>query len=121
VNNRILGKEGENIATGYLVKKGYQILQRNYQKRSGEIDIIALDFDEICFIEVKTRKSGTYGYPEEAIDERKLAKISETAETWLEENEKTDSLWRIDAISVVFESKNPSIIHLKNISIEFDD
>ena len=109
------------MAVDYLAKKGYRILQRNYLKRSGEIDIIAVDFDEICFIEVKTRSSEAYGYPEEAIDDNKLRKIVETAEQWLEENDSTEKNWRIDAISVIPYPKKPSITHLKNISLEFGE
>ena len=121
MNNQATGKEGEDLASAYLEKKGYRILERNYRKQSGEIDIIALEMNEICFIEVKTRKSAEFGFPEEAIDNDKLARIVETAETWLEENEETETGWRIDAISIIMHHKGPSITHLKNISLDFDE
>lgn len=65
------GKIGEDMATEYLNKKGYKILERNFECRQGEIDIIALDKDEIVFVEVKTRTSKKYGLAAEAVDENK--------------------------------------------------
>ena len=58
-----LGKIGENLASEYLEKQGYLILERNFACRQGEIDIIAKDEKEFVFVEVKTRKSLKFGYP----------------------------------------------------------
>lgn len=102
----------------YLKKLGYQILDRNYQKKTGEIDLIAEDPEknEIVFIEVKTRKSGKYGYPEEAVNQRKLKKIEKTALFWLNERAKPNRLWRIDILAVEIQKK-VQITHLKNVSL----
>lgn len=102
----------------YLSEKGYEILERNYQKRIGEIDLIAMNpkKDEIVFIEVKTRKTGTYGRPEEAVDQRKLKKIEKTALLWLNENRKTNVLWRIDVLALELKSET-KITHLKNVTL----
>ena len=102
----------------YLSEKGYEILERNYQKKTGEIDLIARspEKDEIVFIEVKTRKTGTYGRPEEAVDQRKLKKIEKTALFWLQENKKTDILWRIDILALELQGET-KITHLKNVSL----
>lgn len=102
----------------YLSEKGYEILERNYQKRTGEIDLIAKSpkKDEIVFIEVKTRKSGIYGRPEEAVDLRKLKKIEKTALFWLNENRKTDMLWRIDILALELQDKR-KITHLENVTL----
>ena len=62
------GKIGENIAVSYLEKIGYKIIDRNFECRQGEIDIVALDNDIIVFIEVKTRASALYGLPKEAVN-----------------------------------------------------
>lgn len=113
-----LGKQGEKIVENYLKEKGYQILDRNYQKRFGEIDLIALSPDkkEIVFIEVKTRKSKQYGYPEEAVNQKKLEKIQKTGLMWLEENYETDMHWCIDVISLELSGKE-KITHLKNVTL----
>ena len=102
----------------YLTEKGYEILERNYQKKTGEIDLIAKnpEKDEVVFIEVKTRKTETYGWPEEAVDQKKLRKIEKTALYWLQENKKTDILWRIDILALELQNKM-KITHLKNVSL----
>jgi putative endonuclease len=118
VNNKDLGQQGEQMIESYLTEKGYRILERNYRKKTGEIDLIAKSpgEDEIIFIEVKTRKTGTYGRPEEAVDQRKLKKIEKTALFWLNENRKIDVLWRIDILSLELHDET-KITHLKNVSL----
>lgn len=66
-----LGKEGEDFAADYLQKQGYEIIDRNFECKQGEIDIIAKDKNEYVFIEVKTRQNLHYGMPCEAVNERK--------------------------------------------------
>ena len=65
------GKQGEKIAAAFLKKNGYRIIETNYRCVLGEIDIIAREKVELVFIEVKTRKSGELGYPEEAVGNKK--------------------------------------------------
>lgn len=62
------GKTGEDISTEYLEKNGYQIIERNFRCNQGEIDIIAIQKNEIIFIEVKTRSNAHYGLPAEAVN-----------------------------------------------------
>ena len=79
------GKEGEKIAAAFLKKNGYRISEINFRCILGEIDIIARDKDEIVFIEVKTRKSGELGYPEQAVGIRKQKKMSHLASWYLQQ------------------------------------
>lgn len=118
MHNQELGKQGEDLIESHLYKKGYKILERNYRKKTGEIDLIALNptQDEIVFVEVKTRKSNTFGYPEEAVDAKKLKKIEKTALLWLNENRKAGMHWRIDILALEFKDK-PQITHLENVSL----
>lgn len=118
MNRRSLGNQGEIKAIKFLKEKGYRILERNYRKRTGEIDIIAFDphFNEYVFVEVKTRRSLKFGYPEESVDENKILKLTETAENWLLENEKFDVEWRIDIIGIEWKNKTVQIKHIQNIS-----
>jgi len=104
------------MASDYLKKIGYEILDKNYRKREGEIDLIARDGEEIVFIEVKSRQSGNFGYPEEAVDEKKIERIIDVANSWLDEKEKFDNLWRIDIIAIEFGVYPPKITQIKNIT-----
>ena len=61
------GRSGEEIASKYLERQGYEILDRNFNCNQGEIDIIAKDKNEIVFIEVKTRTDISYGEASEAV------------------------------------------------------
>lgn len=118
MDRKSLGNQGEIKAIKFLRGKSYRILDKNYRKRTGEIDIIAFDpnFNEYVFIEVKTRRSLKFGYPEESVDENKMLKLIETAENWLLENEKFDVEWRVDIISIEWKNKKEQIKHIQNIS-----
>lgn len=83
VNRRRQGTEYETIVASVLEKYGYRILKRNYWCRYGEIDLIALDKDELVFIEVKYRSKGEHGNPEEAVDQRKRQVICRVADDFL--------------------------------------
>ena len=78
-----LGKIGENLASEYLEKQGYLILERNFACRQGEIDIIAKDEKEFVFVEVKTRKSLKFGYPAEAVTNIKRKHMQKAAQYYL--------------------------------------
>lgn len=74
-----IGKKYEAQAAEFLEKQGYLILERNFQCRQGEIDLIGKEGEYLCFIEVKYRKSANYGTPLEAVTKAKQRKISKTA------------------------------------------
>jgi len=65
--NKLIGQKGENLATDYLLKNNFEILDRNYREGRIEIDIIAKKNKCLYFIEVKTRTNLNYGYPEESV------------------------------------------------------
>lgn len=118
MDKKLFGAAGESKAKEYLINKGYNIIQANYLKRSGEIDIIAFDpkYNEYVFVEVKTRSNNSFGYPEEAVDDEKISKIAETAENWLADNDIDDSEWRIDIISIEWRGEKIEIDHLENVT-----
>ena len=97
-----IGKIGEELARYYLSKKGYHILEQNYQVRFGEIDIIAEKNNCICFIEVKCRQSQKYGLPEESITRYKMNKIIKVAQLYIKQKHIEDKLFRFDVITVQF-------------------
>ena len=82
-NRRKVGKCYEDLAALYLKEQGYEILERNYRDRLGEIDLIAKDGRYLVFVEVKYRRDQTSGYPEEAVGGRKQQKIRHTAAYYL--------------------------------------
>ncbi len=94
------GKAGEELAVRYLKKKGYKVLEWNYTCPVGEIDIIAKDKKTIVFVEVKTRRSMSYGSARLAITPRKQRKISMTALYYLKSNHQMDQDARFDVVTV---------------------
>ena len=74
-----LGRKGEKIAERYLLDLGFKIIDKNFQTKFGEIDIIAQDKGDLVFVEVKTRVSTKFGLPEEAVTPRKIKRIVKAA------------------------------------------
>lgn len=104
---------GEDIANKHLQSLGYKILETNFRKGYGEIDIIAIDKDTLVFIEVKTRKSNKFGTPFEAITYYKIKSLEKTALFYKKLHPNLPEGLRIDAISVELDSENnPSNIEL---------
>ena len=80
--NQLLGQKGEEVACGYLRKKGYTIVTRNWRSKIGEIDIVAKRGDVLVFVEVKTRGGTGHGYPEEAITETNRQRMDRITDTY---------------------------------------
>jgi putative endonuclease len=99
--NRQVGMYGENIATNFLLKEGAIVEDRNFRTRFGEIDIVSRKDGIFTFSEVKTRRSGSHGAPEDAIDETKWQRMQEIAEIWLSRRKIDPSVpYRLDIFSV---------------------
>ena len=112
------GKVGENIAVSYLENKGYQIIQRNFECKQGEIDIIAKEKDEFVFIEVKTRTNVKYGKPKEAVDKTKKKHIYRSVEYYTYLNHIENMSIRIDVIEVYKKQEQYFIHHIKQAITE---
>lgn len=116
MTNKEIGKYGENLAKKYLENLGYKILDMNYKySRYGEIDIIALYKNELCFVEVKTRRNNKFGTPMEAITKDKLIKIQLSAKNYIQEKKPKFEHYRIDTISIELKENKEEITHIKNI------
>ena len=109
-DKRKIGDLGEEIVARFLQDKGYEILERNYLKSFGEIDIIALKNNIVCFVEVKARKSIKYGYPSEAVGYHKQQRIIKASQSFLVENKMTDYIMRFDVAEVFTESREINYI-----------
>jgi len=111
-----VGKYGEEIATQYLLREGYNIKERNYRSSLGEIDIICEHQGIIIFIEVKTRCSEKFGYASESVDKNKQKRIIINSLNYLiRKNLKTSKL-RFDVILISLSNNNTinQINHIKN-------
>jgi len=108
------GKLGEDAACAYLKKKRYQILERNYRKCFGEIDIVAKKENRIAFVEVKARSTSDYGMPCEAVTYSKQQKIIKTSGAYVAEHN-LDAEFAFDIIEVRLEKgKVLSINHIED-------
>ncbi len=98
------GATGEKIAEEFLKRKGYKIIEKNYRKKWGEIDIIAQKGGSVRFVEVKTvvsRESLSHR-PEELVDRRKLAKLARTAALYME-SKRDKREFQIDVVGVIMD------------------
>ena len=123
-----LDRWGEVKAAEYLIAKGYEILERNTRTPYGEIDLIASQRSDlalsegvnettIVFVEVKTRTSKTFGFPEESITDRKQAHMLAAAQSYLQEHPNLIGSWRIDVIAVQHYSTEGEVVfkHFENV------
>lgn len=116
-----LGKWGEDKAIDYLDKKGFRILDRNVYTAYGEIDIVAETALEnsalTVFIEVKTRTTKQFGFPEQAVGPRKREHILDAAAAYLQKNPQRGDHWRVDVIAVERYSghQEPRIHHFVDV------
>ena len=109
---------GEDHAAAYLKKQGYKIIDRNYRKNYGEIDIIARKGRVTCFVEVKTRKPSPLGEGEQAITPAKKKRIVAAAQRFISEVRSDCEDCRFD-VAVVTVSDNV-VMHLKYYVGAFD-
>ncbi len=94
------GRAGEAAAVDILRRLGYQVVRTNYRVREGEIDIVASLGDQIVFVEVKTRRSSSFGSPEESIPPRKVERLVAAAQSYLAETGAEQADWRIDLLAI---------------------
>ena len=110
-----LGKDGEEQATDYLKNKGYEIIERNYECRQGEIDIIAKDKEEYVFIEVKTRQNLHYGMPAEAVTPIKENHIWNASKYYIYSHSLENKFIRFDVIEVYKRKNRFYINHIEQV------
>lgn len=101
-----IGNTGEKIAAEYLINKGYQLLEKNFNVVYGEIDLIALEDDIVVFVEVKTRTSDTFGRPEDSITSAKIERLQNAALMWLQAHPDAPDDWRVDVIGILIDHQN---------------
>lgn len=107
-----LGNRGEGLAVRHLESLGCEIVERNYRCKHGEIDIIARDGSDLVFVEVKTRRNTSFGYPSEAVDSRKQRKLILSAEHFLTERNLGEIDCRFDIAEVYFIDGRPKTVEM---------
>ncbi len=117
MNKRSFGGVGEQLAAEYLEKSGFIILDRNYRSgRFGEIDIVAVEKEFLCFIEVKTRTSSYFGTPAQAVGHAKRQKLRALAWIYIKHKNLGERNMRFDIVEVMGKRENdeffPEQIHL---------
>lgn len=112
--NKETGKIGEGAAEGILVKKGYELVLRNFSTRFGEIDLIMRDGEKLVFVEVKTKKGLKFGTPEEMFTRGKYNKVKRMATVYLKGK---DVPCRIDMMAVELDQNNGVVAlrHYENV------
>ncbi|MGB8214671.1 MAG: YraN family protein [Anaerolineales bacterium] len=111
-----LGQWGEETAVRFLESHGYAILARNLHTAHGEIDIVAGKEAALIFVEVKTRSSHAFAYPEASVTLRKQAALLSAAEEYLQAHPESTESWQFDVIAI--ERKpggKPEIVHFENV------
>lgn len=113
------GRQGEELAAEYLQKRGYRIIERNWQPgRWGEVDIVTIDDDTLVFVEVKVRGPGSLETPQESVTHKKLRLLQKMALLYSKSHPDLPKALRIDFVGISFpKGKNkPKIELFKNIT-----
>lgn len=105
-----LGARGEQLAAEYLERQAMVVLDRNWRCRDGELDLVALDGDEVVFVEVKTRSGIGFGLPAEAVTRRKAHRIRRLAGLWLSIHRASWAGVRFDVVGIVCPRSGPVAI-----------
>lgn len=107
-----LGKKGEDIAVKYLEERGFKILERNWRFHHKEVDIIAIENSFLVIVEVKTRSTADFGFPDEFVHDAKVDFLAEAAEQYVEVKD-LDLEIRFDIVSITMKGDVPSIYHIR--------
>jgi putative endonuclease len=117
LNKNILGKQGESIAKKYFLSKNHILLAENYRFERAETDLIFKDRNNktLIFVEVKARRTKTYGEPEESITGKKIEHLVKSAEGFVYEHPEYESYEkRIDVFTILFDGKKEIVNHIEN-------
>ena len=112
VNAKELGRRGEQAAVRFLERKGYEILETNWECFAGEADIISIDEETLVFTEVKTRTSIEKGFPAEAVDAKKRERYEKIAACYLRGYDGPSQRVRFDVISILVISEDRAFLRL---------
>ena len=107
------GKEGEQLTEDFLKEKGYVVLERNYRYKKSEIDLVVSQDNWLIFVEVKTRSSNAFGYPEDFVEKSQQEKIFEGALHYMDAKDWLGNV-RYDIVAVDLSTGIPEITHIED-------
>lgn len=113
-----LGKKGEQLAVDFLLKKDYQIVERNYRFEKAEVDIIAQKDAILAIVEVKTRSTTDFGDPQDFVKPKQMKNLVKAVDEYVTVND-LDVEVRFDIIAIVKENKGYNIEHLEDAFYHF--
>lgn len=114
-DNKTIGARGEEIACAYLKGQKFTIVERNFRCKGGELDIIARDGKTLVFVEVKARRTLSFGPPQMAVTPFKQRQISKAALTWLARKKRFGVNARFDVVAILLpDHAVPVIDHIRN-------
>ena len=121
-NRRLEGAHAEELAARYLVARGYRVLHRNHQIRSGELDLVVSAPDgTLCFVEVRARADVSFGQPAETVGRTKRGRLISAARHYLATKTRGEPPCRFDVVEVIGEiSGDPRIHHIAD-AFRLDD
>ena len=100
MDSKEFGRAGEELAAKHLKGLGYKVLERNFRTSVGEIDLVAVDGPTLVFVEVKSRRDGSFGSPELAVNRHKRRQLEKAAMVYIMRKKKWDTPCRFDVVSV---------------------
>lgn len=115
-HHHLTGVAGEEMAAKYLLDKGYNILHKNWRHKHWEVDIIASRESKLHFIEVKTRRTGTFGFPEDDVSRKKIKNLIDASEEFLVQYPHW-KLIQFDIISVSLKNNEPEFFLIEDVYI----
>jgi len=117
---RRLGNRGECMAADYLRERRYRIVAMQQRTPHGEIDLVCKDNGTWVFVEVKTRRTETFGPPESAITPEKFSHMQRAAVAYMQANRLENDRWRLDVIAIRLRPSNhPEITHFKAVDTPY--
>ncbi|MFH1645610.1 MAG: YraN family protein [Candidatus Omnitrophota bacterium] len=119
LSRKHLGKLAEDIAVKYVRRDGLKIIDRNFTCRFGEIDVIAVDLDEIVFIEVRSLRGSFFTDPAGSINFLKIKKLRKSAFVWYSLSKIVETNFRFDVIAIVFSKTDGKVERIEHIRDAF--
>ena len=115
---RAEGMKFEERAAAFLIDRGYELVERNFTSRYGEIDLICRDGDTLVFVEVKMRRPSSYGTAEEAVSRPKQRRLINAAEDYLQKSGASEVAARFDVVAITQLANDDQSIRLIKNAIE---